>query len=225
TEETVRGLVEAQQRTEAEVRRLAEAQVRTEETVRGLVEAQQRTEAEVRRLAEAQARTETEVRQLAEAQQRMAQEIAGVKGRQLELNYQLRAGAYFGPLLRRVRAFLPVEMEDDLEARLSPEEFRDLLQLDLLVTGQPRYREEAPEVWLAIETSAVIDRSDVERARRRAGYLHRAGYRAIPTVTGERLTEGARQEVEAHNVFALLDGMAIFWEEALDKVLSSELRA
>ncbi|HID86599.1 MAG TPA: hypothetical protein EYP55_04365, partial [Anaerolineae bacterium] len=54
-----------------------------------------------------------------------------------ELQYlefvQYRAGAYFGPLLQRVQALLPIELEDDLEAHLSPEEFRDLLQLDLLI--------------------------------------------------------------------------------------------
>ena len=199
--------------------KLAEAQARTEAEVRRLAEAQARTEAEVHRLAEAQTRTEAEVRQLAEVQRHMAQDMAAFKGRQLELTYLERAGAYFGPLLRRVRALLPVELEDDLEAHLSPEEFRDLLLLDLLVRGRPRYREEAPEVWLAVEISAVIDRHDVERALRRAGYLRQAGYRAIPTVTGERATEGADQEAEARKVLMLLDGRAISWEEALNEVL------
>jgi len=172
------------------------------------------------KLAEAQARTEVEVRQLAEAQRYMAQDMAAFKGRQLELTYLQRAGAYFGPFLRRVRALLPVELEDDLEAHLSPEEFRDLLLLDLLVRGRPRYHEDAPEVWLAVEISAVIDRHDVERALRRASYLRRAGYRAIPTVTGERATEGADQEAEARRVLMLLDSRVISWEEALDEVLS-----
>jgi len=108
---------------------------------------------------------------------------------------------------------VPIELEDDLEAHLSPEEFRDLLQLDLLIRGRPRYREEAPEVWLAVEISVVIDRRDVERA------LRRAGYRAIPTVTGERMTEGAEEEAEAHKVLMLLDGRPISWEEAPEGVL------
>ncbi|HID86922.1 MAG TPA: hypothetical protein EYP55_06020 [Anaerolineae bacterium] len=108
---------------------------------------------------------------------------------------------------------MPIELENDLEAHLSPEEFRDLLQLDLLIRGRPRYREEAPEVWLAVEISVVIDRRDVERA------LRRTGYRAIPTVTGERVTEKA--EAEAHKVLILLDGREISWEEALDEVLSN----
>ena len=157
---------------------------------------------------------------MAETQRYMAQDMAAFKGRQLELTYQQRAGAYFGPLLRRVRALLPVELEDDLEAHLSPEEFRDLLLLDLLVRGRPRYHDDAPEVWLAVEISAVIDRHDVERALRRAGYLRQAGYRAIPTVAGKRATEGADQEAETRGVLMLLDGRAISWERALDEVLS-----
>jgi len=212
-EDVVRQLVEAQARTEARVHELAEAQLRTEARVTSLEDA-------VRQLVEAQTRTEAEVRRLAEAQMHTAQDVAGLKGHLLELRYQQRAGAYFGPLLRRVQALLPVELEDELEPHLSPEEFRDLLELDLLVKGRPRYREEAPEVWLAVETSAVIDRHDVERAIQRAGYLRRAGYRAIPTVTGERATKGADQEAETHKVLMLLNGQAIFWEEALGEVLS-----
>ena len=210
---TVTVLVEAQTRTEARVHELAEAQLRTEARVTSLEDA-------VRQLVEAQTRTEAEVRRLAEAQMHTAQDVAGLKGHLLELRYQQRAGAYFGPLLRRVQALLPVELEDELEPHLSPEEFRDLLELDLLVKGRPRYREEAPEVWLAVETSAVIDRHDVERAIQRAGYLRRAGYRAIPTVTGERAIKGADQEAETHKVLMLLNGQAIFWEEALGEVLS-----
>ena len=168
---------------------------------------------------EAQQHTGTATSELAEMQRRTAQEMAKLK----ELLYwefvKYRAGAYFGPLLRRMQTLLPIELEDDLEAHLSPEEFRDLLLLDLLVRGRPRYREEAPEVWLAVEISAVIDRHDVERALRRAGYLRQAGYRAIPTVTGERATEGADQEAEARRVLMLLDGRAISWEEALNEVL------
>jgi chromosome segregation ATPase len=219
-EDAVRKLIEAQLRIEKRVtsledavRKLIEAQLRIEKRVTSLEDA-------VRKLIEAQARTEVEVRQLAEVQRHMAQDMAAFKGRQLELTYQQRVGAYFGPLLRRVRALLPVDMEDDLEAHLSPEEFRDLLLLDLLVRGQPRYREGAPEVWLAVEISAVIDRHDVERALRRAGYLQRAGYRVIPTVTGERATEGADEEAEARKVLMLLDGRAISWEEALNEALS-----
>jgi len=239
-EATVERLAEAQARTEerltrleATVERLAEAQARTEErltrleaTVERLAEAQARTEerltrleATVEKLAEAQARTEERLQNLITVVGGMQNTLAAVKGRQLELTYREKAGAYFGPLLRRLRVLSPVEIEEDLETLLSPEEFRDLLAVDLLVSGQPRYRAEAPQVWLAVEVSATVDRRDVERALKRAALLQRAGLRAIPTVAGEEATLGAKEEAEAYKVLMLQDGRTFFWEEALAKVL------
>jgi len=124
-------------------------------------------------------------------------------------------GAYFGPLLRRVRAVEAVTLEDELEAHLSHEEFKDVLLLDLLVSGRPRHLPEADEVWLAVEVSSVVDREDVTRARRRAELLRRAGYRAVPTVAGEKATLGAEDDARQHTVVMLQDGRAYFWNEAL----------
>ncbi len=240
TEARVEELAAAQARTEerltrleATVEKLAEAQARTEErltrleaTVEKLAEAQARTEerltrleATVEKLAEAQARTEERLQNLITVVGGMQNTLAAVKGRQLELTYREKAGAYFGPLLRRLRVLSPVEIEEDLETLLSPEEFRDLLAVDLLVSGQPRYRAEAPQVWLAVEVSATVDRRDVERALKRAALLQRAGLRAIPTVAGEDATLGAKEEAEAYKVLMLQDGRTLFWEEALAKVL------
>ncbi|MFN3762404.1 MAG: hypothetical protein ACK4WK_04280, partial [Anaerolineae bacterium] len=174
-----------------------------------------RIEVALNRLAEAQARTEIQVQKLTDRQ-------GAFEGRLLELTYQQKAGAYFGPLLRRPRAFGPVEVEDRVEGHLSREEFMDFLAADLLVSGYPRYLPEAPQVWLVVEVSATVDRHDVERARRRAALLRRAGLRAIPAVAGEDATLGARDEAEAHNVLMLQDGRALFWEEALAEALSEE---
>ena len=237
TEEALKALAEAQARTEARVKELAEAQARTEARVKELAEAQARTEAESQkyrdasearfarieatldRLTEAQAQTEAQLRDLVQVVKKMQDTLAAVKGRQLEFNYHYRAGAYFGPLLRRLRAFLPVELESELETRLSAEDFRDLLSLDLVVTGQPRHLPDAPQVWLAVEVSSVVDRHDVERAIHRAGLLRRAGLRAIPVVAGEDITVGAQRDAEAHRVVVLQDGQALFWEAALADVL------
>lgn len=141
-----------------------------------------------------------------------------IEERQLELVYQRRVGAYFGPLLRRVRVVSPIEIEDDLEPHLSAEEFRDLLRLDLLVRGRPRHLPEAPQVWLAVEISGVVDRHDVERAQRRAGHLSRAGYVALPAVAGEQATEGAMALAEKEQVLLVLNGWTSFWEQALERV-------
>ena len=234
-------LSEAQAQTEARVRELAEAQERYQEASEARFA---RIEAALDRLSEAQAQTEARLRELAEAQERyqeasearfarieavleqvvvqlqkLTDRTGKLEGRLLELTYQQKAGSYFGYLLRRPRVFLPVEIEDQLKDYLTQEEFRDLLAVDLLVSGRPRHLAEAPQVWLVVEISATVDRHDVERARQRADLLRRAGLRAIPTVAGEDATMGALEEAKTHKVLMLQDGRSWFWEEALAEAL------
>ena len=186
-----------------------------------LAQAQARTEQRVEELAQAQARTEETVRNLVAGQARLERDMGRLKGWQLEHTYQAKAYAYFGLLLRRARAVPLAEIEEELEQHLSDQEMADLIPLDLLVRGQPRRRPDAPEVWLAVEISAVVDRYDVERAQRRAALLRRAGYLAIPTVAGEDITRGADQKVREERVLTLQDGHHEFWEEALQAALSA----
>ena len=244
TEEEIRALAEAQRRTEERVSRLeavveelAEAQRRTEErmgrleaVVEELAEAQRRTEERVSRLeavveelAEAQRRTEERVSRheellqaLLESHRRLVEVVGDLKGRMLELTYRDRATSYFGPLLRRMKVVDPYELEETLRAHLSEGEFRDVLRLDLLVCGQPRVRPEMGELWLAVEISSVVDRGDVKRAEQRATALRRAGYRVVPVVAGERLTQGAEEESRERRVVIVRDGQVHFWEEALN---------
>jgi len=227
-EERIGRLEAAVERLEAAVQRLTEAQARAEErisrleaAVERLTEAQARTEARLEELAAAQARTEERVSRLEVTTERLVQEVGGLKGRVLEADYREKAPAYFGALLRRVRLVWPIELEEELAKVLSPDEFRDLLSLDMLVVGRPRREDGALEVWLAVEVSSVVDRLDVERAQRRAGYLRRAGYRAVPTVAGESATEGAWDAAQAQKVLVLQDGHAELWEEALEEALRS----
>ncbi len=236
-------LIEAQKRTEQRVAELAEAQKRTEQrldrleaVVAELIEAQKRTEqrldrleAVVAELIEAQKRTEQRVAELAEAQKRTEQILQGLIGRvdrmdeklgrlvgeSLERRYRERAFAYFGPIMRRIRVVSLQDVVADIEDRLTEAELNDLLPLDVLVRGQVQQLAQKPEVWLAIEVSAVVDRSDVERARRRAGLLRKAGLTTIPVAAGEEVTEGARQLAQRENVMLLQDGQRLFWDEAL----------
>ncbi|MBL7063269.1 MAG: hypothetical protein ISS49_03535 [Anaerolineae bacterium] len=236
---TMRELAAAQERTEATMRELAAAQARTEAALEKLAATQERTDERLGRLEEGQAALQKDVTvlqkgqaalqkgqaalqkgqaALQKGQASMQDTLGAVKGRQLELTYKERAGTYFGPLLRRVRVLSITQIEDDLEAHLSVEEFRDLLNLDLLVRGRPRHLPDAPQVWLAIEVSGVVDRHDVERAVRRAGHLSRAGYVSVPAVAGERVTEGARSLAQVEGVLLVLDGRTDFWERALERV-------
>ncbi|RMG53484.1 MAG: hypothetical protein D6723_07010, partial [Acidobacteria bacterium] len=162
--ETVRELVRIQKRTEERVEALAEAQRRTEERVEALEKQMERLTSSVHVLTK-------QVESLTEAQKRTADTVSGIKGRLLEIMYREKASGYFGPVLRRLRVVTPHTLEDTLEARLSREEFKDVLLLDLLVHGQLRDAAEEQEVWLAVEVSSVVDEGDVERARRRATLL------------------------------------------------------
>jgi len=242
TEERLHELAEAQARTEerlnrleAAVEKLAEAQARTEErlnrleaAVEKLAEAQARTEerlnrleAAVEKLAEAQARTEEQMQVLVQRVDRLADTQAGMKGSLLEMTYQRRAGSYLGPVLRRVRAWVPFELEEELEPHLPRPDYLDLLRTDLLMRGQPRDRQEISEIWLAVEVSAVLDRGDVERAVRRAGYLRKAGYMALAAVAGEQATESAKDMAGQEGALMVLDGSIVFWEEALTRALAA----
>ena len=216
-------------RVEAALERLVEAQARTEKrldrleaTVQKLAEAQARTEKRVEELAEAQARTEKRLDDLIQVVGGIQDTLGAVKGRQLELTYKERVGTYFGPLMRRVHVVSPIEIEDDLETHLTEEEFRDLLLLDLLVTGKPRSVQDAPQVWLAVEISGVIDRHDVERAQRRARHLSKAGYMALPAVAGEHITKGAEEIVQKEGVLMILDGWTSSGEQVLEQALAAK---
>ena len=207
-------LAAAQARTEARLEELAAAQARTEARL-------ERLEAAVEQLAAAQARTEARLEELAAAQARTEIHVADLRGWRLESQYRERALAYFGPLLRHLRVLSLQELEETLEACLSPEQWEDLMQLDLLLTGQPRHHPEAPPVWLAVEVSATVDPHDVERAQRRAAALRQAGCRAIPTVAGEQIAPEAQEAIRAGHLLVLQDGYRLFWEEALAAALSA----
>jgi len=206
-------------RVEIALERLVQAQARTEEWVNQLAQAQARTEEWVNQLAQAQARTEAQIQTLAQRMDWLQDRQAGMMGRLLEMTYHRRVGSLLGPVMRRVKAWVPFELEEELEPRLSPTDYQDLLRTDLLVRGTPREREDISEVWLALEVSSVVDKGDVERAMRRAGHLRRAGYLAVAAVAGEQATEGAKEAAQTAGTLMIFDGSVIFWEEALNWAL------
>jgi len=220
TEKRVDELAEAQARTEAALRQLAEAQARTEKRVDELAQAQARTERRVDELAQAQARTEQTLQALIAAHQKLEVRVGRMDGELLEIRYERRATAYFGRVLRRVRVVEVPELLDTLEARLTPEEVDEVLNLDLLVVGRPRRPGAMPEereVWLAVEISATVDTEDVERAVERATMLRKAGYAAIPAVAGREATSIAEEAAQGQGVLLIRDGRMDFWDQALTR--------
>jgi small-conductance mechanosensitive channel len=240
-------LAEAQARTETRVNALAEAQARTEarldqltERVNALAEAQARTEARldqltervnalaerVNELAAAQTRTEQRLNQLIAVIEKMERRLgrvenqgAEMRGYFLESRYRARAGSYWGKVLRRVRAYAPADLEEALEQRLPEAMYEELLNVDLVVCGFAKTSKELPEIWQAVEVSAVIDETDVRRAAQRARYLRQAGYLALPTVAGEKLAAEVATLAQIENVAILQDGQMLFWDAALAQAL------
>ena len=82
----------------------------------------------------------------------------------LELFYRNKINRDFGYLMRRLKVIDLSTIDEVLEAALDPREFRDVILLNLLATGQLREPPGGPEIWLAIEISSVVDSNDVDRA-------------------------------------------------------------
>lgn len=231
TEQRVEELVEAQKRTEQRVERLeivvtelAEAQKRTEQRVAELAEAQRQTEQRLVTLTDALERTEAAVRRLADKQNEMSIKLDRLIGDNLERRYREKGCAYLGELLRRVKTVDWEEVIDNAAKQLNKREMSELLALDLLLRGRVIEHPEHPEVWLAMEVSALVNHKDVERAVRRAALLRRAGYVAIPTVAGEEVDTAGEDAARANHVFMLQNGRKLFWQEALQIVLADGKR-
>jgi hypothetical protein len=91
------------------------------------------------------------------------------------------------------------------EGRLSPTEWKQLVVLDFLFRGRVGKGVDAPESFVALEVSQVVDSRDVQRAHDRAAILTRLGLKAIPAVGGSRLTDDASMLAEQLGVRTLID--------------------
>ena len=215
-------LAEFRQRMEAE---LAEQRRYVDTRFAELAEAQQRIEVE---LAELRRRTDERFAQLAESQLRIQEQLIGIKdeladvrGRQLELEYRIKAAAFFGGWLRKPAVVEISDIWDQLEEHLDEIDMRRLTAVDLIVRGQLPKKRGGGEVWLAVEVSNVVDLNDVERAIERAALLRRAGLPAIPVVGGKRLTRGAAASVAERRVVLSKGGELVGWDEMLDSTLGA----
>jgi hypothetical protein len=224
-------LAEAQKRTEQRLEQLtirvdelAEAQKRTEQrleqlTIRvdELTEAQKQLVVRVDKLAEAQNRTEERLEQLIAIVNVHTVKLARLEGRSFETDVRDKAPAYFGRLLKRTRAIMVNDLEEQLETVLSPEELADIYRLDVVVRGKPRDLPDAPEIIVAIEVSVTIDFSDVDRAWRRASNLRKAGLKTVAAVAGEAIDAELMDHAARQGVAVFCDGQHHHWQAALNQ--------
>jgi hypothetical protein len=202
--EIVRGLAEAQQRTETRMESL-------ESAVESLAEAQQRTETRLGELAKAQERTEIRLGELVDAVLEMKVDIGSLKGSDLERRHQERAPAYLGGIIRSCHALTSDErvamLEDAIErSDVSDEEANAVMLTDVIARG--RMREDRREVYLVVEVSWGVGVHDVERAIERARILSKTGVEALPVVAGEWVTPDAQQYLSAAHVWQVRAGRA-----------------
>jgi chromosome segregation ATPase len=243
TDAKVAELSEAQKRTDEKIAELVEAQKRTDQKIAELVEAQKRTDQKIAELVEAQKRTDQKIAELIKAQKHLEEQVAKLTeemrvivrrldaltdshyklesrvnrltGMVLEINYERKAQARFGRLLRKARV-VEWNVLEDLLAGLSPEETEELSEIDLVVQGiwrqNPQY-----QVFLAIEISGKIEAWDVKRALERTKLMRKAGLLTLPVVAGEEITHEAKSHAKEQGVIVIMDGSMKFIEEALHR--------
>jgi predicted RNase H-like nuclease (RuvC/YqgF family) len=233
---SVMELVEAQRRAEARLQgvegRLARSEARIEKVEARLEKVEARLEKVEARLEKVEARLEKVEARLEKVEarlekvearlekvearlERMEGRLGKLEGRSLESDYRDKAPSYFGRLLRKTRVVQIGRMADEMESRLTPEELDDLLQIDLVVKGNPRIAPDLGEVMLVVEISVVVDRNDINRAVRRADILRKTGIKAVPVAAGERHTEGAEKAHKDKSVVVFQNGTVTNWPEAL----------
>jgi len=187
---------------------MAEAITALSMEVKALAEAQKRTEARIEEMSKALAETQRVVAQLAELYKGLSKDVAVLKGFMLEQRYRLSPGAFFWRGYRKLRVLHPTDLEgvDEAYARgeFSPEEWKALNKLDLLLLGVTGKGDDRREEYLAVEISWVIDTYDVERAHRRAELLRRLGYPVRAAVGGTSILHDAKLRADALEVLVAL---------------------
>ncbi|MCX7926435.1 MAG: hypothetical protein N2554_11600 [Fimbriimonadales bacterium] len=221
----VEQLIEAQQRTEAQLQEhnrligeLIEAQRRTEAQVQELVEVQRRHEAQLQELVEVQRRHEAQLQeviavqhQMLETQQQMLEEIRDLSRARQRFDDWLRGeeGRRRGEQFERETIRRAWRIFRDGEGG-SPDEYTVRRRVhQWLAALRPEDVDDSNEsdpsladlIWwkdakvVVAEISVKVDYADVRRAHLRAQTLRRAGVDAIGAVLGEEWSNPTVREL------------------------------
>ncbi len=219
-EEITARLVQVQEEHNERLTRLEETVAQLVETTRQLVKVQEEHNRRLEGLEEAQREHNRRLKRLEEVQnehtaelKQIRDKLGSLEGIVLEDHYRRRAHSFFGRWLRNVRVVEWSKLEGQLRASLTPDEYGKVADLDAIIQGI--WQDTGKEIWIALEVSATVDRTDVERAHERAALLRKAGWPAVPVAAGRATTQGARREAEGLKVVLLQNGRASGWQEAL----------
>lgn len=135
-------------------------------------------------------RMEEDVADLKKIVKRLQDDVASLKGDNFERKVRERAPSYFGRILRRIKTIdydtLGNILDDAIDKGLITEDEKmELLRIDGVLKG--KRPKDGQEMWLVFEASCVVNKEDVERAKRRAVILKRAiGKPVVAVVIGEK---------------------------------------
>jgi len=169
------------------VRRLAEAQARTEEQLREFQAAverrftalESRADAVGSRFDAVDARFDAVDGRLG----RLGRDVGDLKGRSLEDRLRADPRRYVpGRVARSVRP-LAAERLDELVAGLSPDDADDVNRADAVFAARLA---DGTDIVFVAEAAFTVHADDIERAVRRAGLLRRAGVDARPIVVAQQ---------------------------------------
>jgi hypothetical protein len=189
-----------------------------------LAEQQRATTAQITALTDRMERVEGQIAQmtaavalLALSVQRLDDHWARARNWYLEARMRDRAPAIFGSWMDTRRVVPPMEIRRLVRESLTRSQLPQLLDADIIVTGELDEHPATPTVWLVIEVSTTVDASDVERALTRADLLRRVVPNVIPVVAGDQLVDQARKRAEAERVVLVRDGTLTGWDEAIEQ--------
>jgi hypothetical protein len=214
-------LLEQHPEWRAELRRhvLTEELLTLPALVQQLAERLDTLAARVDALAQAQARTEAQLESLAESVRQLVAQgsehtarLGELTGELLELRYARRGPAYFSRLARGLRVVDTGQLADRLDdavaaGKLTDHERDSLLEADIVLSG--RRREDQEPIYILVEVSYGIGRSDVQRAADCARLLEKLGQPAVPAVAGRWIDPDTDRMARAYGVWQVLNGRAI----------------
>jgi len=135
-------------------------------------------------------RMEEDVADLKKIVKRLQDDVASLKGDNFERKVRERAPSYFGRILRRIKTIDYDTLGNILDEAIdkgiiTEDEKMELLRIDGVLKG--KRPKDGQEMWLVFEASCVVNKEDVERAKRRAVILKRAiGKPVVAVVIGEK---------------------------------------
>jgi hypothetical protein len=150
----------------------------------------------VARLAERIDMLGLEISKLTDGMKSLDGRVGRLEGWRFETRYRENLASHLVRRFRRPKLLIagnvPALIDGLDRNEFNPEEWTQIIALDVLARATDVSRPEHADIYLAIELSIVVDESDVERARERADILARAlDLPVVPCVDGEAILRDA----------------------------------